>query len=76
MRVERVNLPGIGTHVRFPLQSGRWVGVVQHPDGHRELLVYAKDDPDTVHTAVRLAQQEAHELAEMLFSHHNGNGPE
>jgi TrkA domain protein len=72
MRIERVPLPGIGTRVRFATASGTWVGVIQHTDGHRELLVYSADDSDTVHTSVRLTEQEAHELSEILFPHHNG----
>jgi K+/H+ antiporter YhaU regulatory subunit KhtT len=72
MRIERVPLPGIGTRLRFATTSGTWVGVIQHTDGHRELLVYAASDSDTVQTSVRLTEQEAHELSEILYSHHNG----
>lgn len=73
MRIERVPLPGVGTRVRFPTQAGQWVGVIQHTDGHRELLVYTTDDSDTVHTTVRLTEPEAHELSEILFPHHDGD---
>jgi TrkA domain protein len=73
MRIERVPLPGIGTRIRFATATGRWVGVIQHADGHRELLLYAPNDSDTVQTSVRLTEQEAHELSEILFPHHNGS---
>jgi Putative regulatory, ligand-binding protein related to C-terminal domains of K+ channels len=72
MRIERVPLPGVGTRARFATQAGRWIGVILHADGQRELLVYSVHDSDTVQTTVRLTEQEAHELAEILFSHHNG----
>jgi len=64
MRIERVPLPGIGTRLRFATTSGTWVGVIQH--------TYAASDSDTVQTSVRLTEQEAHELSEILYSHHNG----
>jgi TrkA domain protein len=69
MELERVTLPGVGTSVRFPTGAGPLVGVVRHFDGHRELVVYAVDDPDTVRTALRLTEREAHELAEILYPH-------
>jgi len=73
MRLERVTLPGVGHSVRFATGAGAWVGVIRHHDGHRELVVYAVDDPDTVRTALRLTEQEAHELAEVLFPHHGAD---
>lgn len=72
MRLERVALPGVGTMIRFPVKTGMWVGVIQHTDGHRELVVYTADDPDTAHLSLRLTEQEAHELSEVLYSHHHG----
>ena len=72
MRIERVPLPGVGTTVRFATEAGPAVGVVLHHDGHRELVVYSAEDPDTVRTSVRLTKQEAHELAEVLYPHHDG----
>jgi TrkA domain protein len=70
MQLERVSLPGVGTSVRFPTRAGPWIGVLRHLDGQRELVVYAVDDPDTVRVALRLTEQEAHELAEILYPHH------
>lgn len=82
MHLERTTLPGVGTMVRFPSAAGPWVGVIHHHDGHRELVVYAVDDPDTVQNSLRLTEIEAHELAEILYPHHSdeadsvsGEGP-
>lgn len=70
MRIERVPLPGVGTSVRFRTEAGPSVGVILHHDGHRELVVYSVEDPDTVHTTLRLTELEAHELSAILFPHH------
>lgn len=71
MRLERVSLPGIGTQVRFATRSGLWIGVIRHLNGHRDLVIYRVDDPDTVQTTIRLTEQESHELAEVLYPHHS-----
>lgn len=71
MHLERVPLPGVGDTVRFPSAAGPWIGVIRHHDGHRELVVYAVNDRDTVQFTLRLSEQEAHELAEILYSHHS-----
>lgn len=70
MHIERVTLPGVGTSMRFPTQAGPSVGVILYLDGRRELVVYSVEDPDTVHTTLRLTEQEAHELSAILFPHH------
>jgi TrkA domain protein len=70
MHLERTTLPGVGDAVRFRSEAGAWLGVIQHHGGHRELVIYALDDADTVQTSVRLTEDEAHELAEILYSHH------
>jgi hypothetical protein len=76
MRLERLTLPGVGTRFRFPTNAGKWVGVIRHLDGRRELVVYAVDDPDTVRVSVSLTPREAHELAESLAPHHNDGEPD
>ena len=69
MRLERVLLPGVGTRLRFATRAGLWIGVIRHLNGNRDLVVYRADDPDTVQTAIRLTEQESHELAEVLYPH-------
>ncbi len=70
MDAERTDLPGIGTNYRFQTETGKWVGVIRHVDGHRELVVYAKDDPDTVRASLTLTPQEAHDLGYILAARH------
>lgn len=70
MDAQRTDLPGIGTNFRFQTEAGKWVGVIRHVDGRRELVVYAKDDPDTVRASLTLTAQEAHELGYILAARH------
>lgn len=70
MDAERTDLPGIGTNYRFQTEAGTWVGVIRHVDGHRELVVYAMDDPDTVRVSLMLTAQEAHDLGYILAARH------
>jgi TrkA domain protein len=66
MDVERVNLPGIGTHHAITTARSRRLGVVSHHTGRRDLVVYDKDDPDSAVVSVALTIEEANTLAELL----------
>lgn len=66
MHLERTELPGVGTTLRFATAAGKWIGVIHHFDGRRELVVYALGDPDTVRASVPLTPDEAHKLADLL----------
>ncbi len=47
-------------------KSGRRVGVIAHRTGRRELLVYARDDPDACTEVVDLDQADSSALVEIL----------
>ena len=64
--VEETPLPGVGLRYDFVAGDGRRVGVVSRRDGHRELLVYSRADPDAASAVVRLSGEEADTLAELL----------
>lgn len=64
--VEETPLPGVGLRHDFLAGDGRRVGVVSHRNGHRELLVYSRHDPDAASCVVRLSGDEAEALAELL----------
>lgn len=64
--IEEQELPGIGMRDDFMTGKGRRVGVITHRDGHRDLLVYKKGDPDSVSETVSLTEGEADILAEYL----------
>jgi TrkA domain protein len=66
VEVVETPLPGIGVRQEFRTRAGRRVGVVSYRDGRRELLVYDRDDPDACSEVVRLSDEEADALAEVL----------
>ncbi len=59
-------LPGIGVRDDFLTEKNRRVGVISYRDGRRDLLIYAKGDPDSCSETVSLTEAEADTLAEFL----------
>ncbi|MBB6352205.1 cation:proton antiporter regulatory subunit [Nonomuraea muscovyensis] len=66
MDVEQTALPGIGLRHEFTTQSGKRVGVVSHRTGRRDLVIYDREDPDRVCETVKLNDEEAEALVELL----------
>ena len=66
MQIEETQLPGVGVRHDFATKMGPRIGVIAHRSGHRELLVYAEDDPDRCEQSLRLDEDESHALAELL----------
>jgi TrkA domain protein len=66
IRVEEVDLPGVGARYDFLTHKGRRVGVVAHRSGRRDLLVYDQRDPDACSETVPLTTEEADTIAELL----------
>ena len=66
MEVEQTALPGIGLRHEFTTRTGRRVGVVSRRSGHRDLVIYDPDDPDSACETVKLNDEEADALAELL----------
>ncbi|GAA4908951.1 TrkA domain protein [Stackebrandtia albiflava] len=69
MRIERTALPGVGIRYVFTTATGRHVGVIGHLSGRRELVLYERDDPETVFDAVSLDREEARHVSDLL--HHD-----
>lgn len=67
VRIEKVDLPGIGIRNDIVTEGGRRLGVVSYRDGDRELALYDFDDPDSCRYAVPITEDEAEALAD-LFS--------
>jgi TrkA domain protein len=67
VRIEKVDLPGIGVRHDLVTESGRRLAVVRYRDGERELGLYDDDDPDSCRESLRISDDEAEALAE-LFS--------
>ena len=64
--VRETRLPGVGVRYDFATADGDEVAVVCHHSGRRELVVYDDADPDQVASVLRLEQDDARTLTELL----------
>lgn len=66
--VKRVKLPGVGVLHTFVTDGGGKVGVITHRSGHSDLITFsdAEDGAKAIKVALRLDDDEAHTLAELL----------
>ncbi|HXH34975.1 MAG TPA: TrkA C-terminal domain-containing protein [Plantibacter sp.] len=66
--VRRVKLPGVGVLHTFVTDDGGKVGVIAHRSGHSDLITFAdhEDGADSGKVSLRLNEDEAHTLAELL----------
>ena len=68
VRVEKVDLPGIGFRHDVVTSIGRRISVVSHRDGAREIALFDEIDPDASTDSIPLSDQEAAALADLLGS--------
>lgn len=66
VRIERVDLPGIGVRNDVITATGRRVSVVSQRSGERDLALFDADDPDASTDLIPLTDDEAAALAELL----------
>jgi TrkA domain protein len=66
VEVEQTALPGIGLRHDFTTRAGQRIGIVSHRTGRRDLVIYDKDDPDCACQTVKLNDEEADALVELL----------
>lgn len=66
VRIEKVDLPGIGVRNDLVTESGSRLGVISFRDGERQLAIYDADDPDSARYAVSITEDEAEALADMF----------
>ncbi|PJJ65060.1 cation:proton antiporter regulatory subunit [Compostimonas suwonensis] len=66
VRVEKVDLPGIGTRHDVITKTGRRIGIVSHRTGERQLALFDEDDPDASSDVIELTDDEATALADVL----------
>lgn len=66
--VRRVKLPGVGVLHTFITDDGGKVGVIAHRSGHSDLITFSDDadGADVTKVSLRLSEDEAHTLAELL----------
>ncbi len=66
--VRRVKLPGVGVLHTFVTHDGGKCGVITHRSGQSDLITFseAEDGADATKVSLRLDEDEAHTLAELL----------
>ena len=64
--VHETQLPGVGVRHDFVTKRGDRVGVISHRTGHRELLIYDGEDPDSCRETLRLEEDDVRALADLL----------
>lgn len=65
-QVQETALPGVGVRHEFTTQGGERLGTITHRSGKRDLLIFSKADPDACARTIRLEDEDADTLAEML----------
>jgi len=65
-QIHETSLPGVGVRHEFETSSGERVGTITHRGGRRDLLLFDREDPDACARVVRLTEDDADALAEML----------
>ncbi|MFD4420572.1 cation:proton antiporter regulatory subunit [Agromyces sp. NPDC058484] len=66
IRIEKVDLPGIGMRHDLVTEGGRRISVVSHRDGERDLAIFDVEDPDASRDSIPLNDDEAAALADVL----------
>lgn len=66
VRIEKIDLPGLGTRHDIITRAGRRIGVVSYRSGERELALFDVNDPDASVDSIALTDDEADALADVL----------
>lgn len=66
MDVKEVLLPGIGLRYEFTSHGGDRIGIIARRGGDFEIVLYAGDDPDQATPVLRLNDDEADAVAQIL----------
>lgn len=66
VRIEKIELPGIGVRHDVITAQGQRIGVINYRDGNREVAVYDPEDPDACVGSVALTGDEAASLSDLL----------
>ena len=66
IRIEKIDLPGIGMRHDLVTESGRRLSVVSYRDGERNLGIFDVDDPDACRDSIPITEDEAEALADVL----------
>jgi TrkA domain protein len=66
VRIEKIDLPGIGVRHDVVTTNGQHIGVLSYRDGKREVALYEPEDPDACLGSVELTGDEAAALSDLL----------
>lgn len=66
VRIEKIDLPGIGVRHDVLTSSGRRLSVVSHRGGERDVAFYDIEDPDACRDSIALSDDEAAAIADLL----------
>jgi len=66
VRIERVDLPGIGVRNDVLTEGGRRISVITYRSGERDIALFDTDDPDACTDSVALTDDEATTIGEIL----------
>ncbi len=66
VRIERVDLAGIGFRDDIVTRDGSRLGGLTHRDGTREVAFFSAEDPDATLASLSITPAEANALAELL----------
>lgn len=66
VRIENIELPGIGMRHDLVTESGRRISVVSHRSGKRDLALFDVSDPDSCRDSIAMTDDEAEALADVL----------
>jgi TrkA domain protein len=64
--VNEVNLPGVGVMHEFVTNAKNRVAVISHRSGGKEIVIGDREDPDASRSILKLGEQDARTLAELL----------
>lgn len=66
VRIERVDLPGIGVRNDILTAGGRRISVITYRSGERDIALFDSDDPDACTESIALTDDEATTIGEIL----------
>jgi TrkA domain protein len=65
-RIQETLLPGVGVRHDFTTTAGTRIAMITFRSGERELVIYDEQDPDESGTTLRLSEDDARALADLL----------
>jgi TrkA domain protein len=64
--INETRLPGVGVRHEFETSGGDRLGTITHRSGRRDLLIFDRQDPDACARVLRLSEDDADTLSDLL----------